>query len=449
MKTIRCFIENASLASPDNRHVSPIYELSEEGLTFAKHKERKTVKGDDRNLLHSFHVTDENRLTEEETKTIIHVVEAFNAFLTSITVENKNIIISSFVKFYNNSYNKPVSDFSYNVLRNIDKVNYPDYLTFKIDGLSCSVWLSDSSFKFFYPLYDIDVVTPFHDFDDIVRNAPKMVEALNKFDYNLFSRRIDEKKGGFPSTYTVQLNIPYHPRKDLTGIPCWFAFNIYGEQGNYEYLMREKLYDYLKDLGLSDEFIEEHFPDIFKVNEFFVIPEWEDYALPNRVGQGSINSQVNKAFTAPFRIPWFVKTYKDSDAFMKANTYNVPVAYNNLLCRVLNGKWSNSEVADFKEYYHDLITVNSTNPDFARMSLRTQHFLNMLSYYIAISDADTETQLFNNIVRFKESNAENGKFNFNINRRAGITYISIHYDVHRYYLIPRYEYNRIIAEGGK
>lgn len=440
MKEIRCFIENASLATPNTRHTSPIYELSEEGKTFAKRKERRTLRGDDKNLLHSFHVTDENELNPEETRLIIQVVETFNTYLETISLENKPVIVTKFAAFYNNSFENHISNFNYNQLINVNKKLYPDFLTFKVEDLNCSVWLSDKSFKLFYPLYDIDVVTPFEEFDRIVRNAPEMIEALNKFDLNLFGMRIDEIKGGFPSTYTQMLNVPYRPRKGAQEMDCWFGFNIYGEAGNYEYLMRDELYKHLKGLGLDDDFIEEHFPSIFKVNEFFMVPEWNDYALPFRVGQGSINSQVNKAFDSPFRMNWYVKAYEDSNEYMLRNTYNVPLPYNNILCRVLNGKYSLNEIKDFKEFHKDLITVNSTNPDFARMSERTQRFVVMTSFMIACADAHNETELFNNLMT---NNAANRDHRFTMNRRMEITYISIQFDKHRYYMIPRYEFDRL------
>lgn len=440
MKEIRCFIENAALAIPNTRKTSPIYELSEEGKTFAKRKERRTIKGDDKNLLHSFHVTDENELDADETKTIIQVVESFNLYLETVTIEKKPIIITNFTAFYNETFKANLKDFSYNEIINVNKKKYPDYLTFTLGNLACAVWLSDKSFKLFYPLYDIDVVTPFEEFDRVVKNAPEMIEALNKFDLNKFGIRIDEIKEGFPSTYTQMLNVPYRPRKDAKEIDCWFGFNIYGEAGNYEYLMRDELYKYLKNLGLDDEFIEEHFPSIFRVNEFFFVPEWEDYALPSRVGQGSINSQVIKAYTSPFRMNWYVKAYQDSDTYIKNNTYNVPLAYNNILCRVLNGKYSLDEVKDFKVYFKDLITVNSTNPDFARMSERTQRFVIMISFMIACADAKNETELFNNLM---SNNSVNRDHKFSITRRMEIGYISIQFEKHRYYMIPRYEFNRI------
>lgn len=445
MKEFRCFIENATLASPDTHHTPVIYEISEEGKTYAKRRERKSIKGDDKNLIQSFHTTEENRLTEEYAVMMVKVVEAFNGYVETMIIENKPAIMAGFVKFFNHSNKEHLSDFSYNIIIKVGDKKYPDYLSFKIEDIKCSVWLSDRTFKLFYPLYDIDVVTPFEEFDTIVKKPSEMLAALGKFDLNKFARRQDEVKDGYPSTFSRVLNIPYRPRKDLKTVDCWFGFNIYGAAGDYEHLMREKLYDYLKDLGLSDEWIEDHFPSIFEVNEFFIVPEWTDYALPNRNNQGSINSQVNKAYSAPFNMPKYVKAYDGKDNFMRANTYNVPIAYNNLMCRVLNGVYTQEEVQDFKKYYGDLITVSSTSPDFARMSTKTQRFLIVLNHMINVSDAIDQTELFNKLMSDSYL-LDNKLIKFAIAVRRGVTYISTYYDQHRYFMVPRYEFERIEKE---
>ena len=442
MKDLRCFIENASLASPSTQHVSEIYEISEEGKTYAKSRERMVVKGDDRNIVHSFHVDDKNKMTEDDARNIIKVVGSFIAYLETVTIVNKPNVIATFVRTYNNTNPVKITDFTYNNIIILNGVKYPDYVSFKTKDISCSVWLSDNTFKLFYPLYDIDVVTPFAEFDKVITNSNLMVQHLNAYDQNKFSIRQDEAKKGIPSTFSPALNIPYVPKKGLAPIDCWFGFNIYGAAGNYEYLMREALYEYLKKLGLSDEFIEEHFPSLFEVNEFFMVPEWTDYALPARVGQGSINSQINLAYTAPFKMNKFVPAYDNSDEYMKQNTYNVPLTFNNILCRVLNGKYTEVDKKDFKQYYKDLITVPTTSSDFGRMSMRTQHFAVMISYMIDISDAVNQTEVFNKLMA-KSYMVDNQVVRFTIAVRRGVTYVSALYGDHRYYMVPRYEFERI------
>lgn len=442
MKEFRCFIENADIASPDTTHTSLVYELSEEGRTFAKHRERRTVKGDDKNVVHSFHVDKNNIMTAEETQLIVKVTTSFNAYLETVIIENRNNIIAGFTKFFNDGNKEKISKFSYNSLVKLNGAKYPDYFSFETDKFRCSVWLSDTTFKLFYPLYDIDVVTPFEEFDKVVKNPTEMLRHLAEFNLNKFGRRCDYVKNGFPSTYTRFLNIPYKPRKDMKEVDCWFGFNIYGAAGDYEHLMREELYDYLKDLGLTDQEIEDYFPSIFEVNEFWLLPEWTRFALPGKQNQGRINSHVTKSFVEPFNVRKFVKVYEGKDSWMKSNTYDVPLATNNLLCRIMNGYYTEERYKDFLKYYGDILTLSTTSPNFANMTTRTQNFIYLLSYITNIADAVDQTELFTKLMA-NQHKIDNETIRFAISSRRGVVYVSVYWDNHRYFMIPRYEYERL------
>jgi hypothetical protein len=105
---------------------------------------------------------------------------------------------------------------------------------------------------------------------------------------------------------------------------------------------------------------------------------------------------------------------------------------------VTNGEYSNDEVKDFLSYYKDLITVNSLHPDFARMSAKTQKFLSMLFDLLKVGDASSSTELLDSIVSEKN-------YLFRIIKRNEVLFVSILYDQHQYYLLPRYEMAQINA----
>lgn len=449
-KQVRCFLENASIATPNNLTTPIVYELSDEGQTYAKRKERRTVENDDKNLLWSFHVTDTTELTKKETADIVSVAESFNFFLESVMIENKAQIITNFTAYWNNANPKnPILEFYYNNLLNLDGVKYPDYLSFQIGTVSCSLWLSNSAFLMFYPLYDIDVVPPFSNFKEVVKNPPAMLTALAEFDPVQFNKDLNKKNNGFPPTFTEFVNVPYRPSKSAKLETCLFGCNIYGAQGNYEYLLKDAIYDYLKnEVGLTDEFIETHFPTIFEVNEFFMIGQWENYALPSKVGQGSISSQMTSAYNAPFNIAKFIPAYidkedpKKSDKHFKENTSNVPFAYNNLVSQIVNGKHTEVKYKEFRKLFSDLLTVPVGHPDFPRMSPDTQRFLIMCERLWAICDSKTQTEMFNKVTTTNDK-----EYTFTVSNRTGVSYISISFNKIRYYAIPRYEYERI-SKGG-
>lgn len=436
-KEVRCFIVNRKIATTDSTTVSPVYELSRSGHTFSRRVQERTVPDNDEDFLFSFHYGDDNDLTREEAGLIVQVVSMFVEMLRSVGTEHKPSIIANFMNYYNNSQQTKLSDFNYNSLILHNKQKYPDYLTFTIDNKDCMVWLSDETFKLFYPKYDINVIPPFKEFPTVVKCVPEMLAALAEFNLVKFISSLNDHTNGIPSTVNEALNIPYRASKESPLNDCYFGFNIYGLAGNYEYILKEEVYDYLsKELDLTDEFIEEHFPTLFQVNEFFIVPSWNKYAIPFTTGQGSINSQINKAWGEPFYMPKYVPVYENSNDYIRGATYNVPVTYNNLMLQVVNGKYTRDEEKDFLEFYPDIITVNTTDADFARMSTKTQRFLVFLNQLIAVADANNQTELFNNIMNNREHQ-------FRISNRKDTIYVSVFYDKHRYYIMPRYEHDRI------
>lgn len=437
MKEIKCFMTNSDFITPDNRTVAEVYELSDEGYTFSKRKQHVWLASAKHKGIVNFHYTEENELTQEEAEFIFKVIEDFSTHITTKIIENKDEITTTFLQEFNASSKTKLLNIDYNTTTKVGDEKYPDYVLFKTKGLSCSCWLSDFSFKQFYPLYDIDIIPPFQRFEQIVRNDAEMIYELDNFNLAIFAESLDIRKEGHPSTFTKVINVPYYPDKGDKGIPCNFGFNIYGKQGEFDHLLRETLYQYLnKKLGLEEAWIEKHFPDIFKVNEFFIIPEWTSYAIPFATGQGSINSQILPTYPKVSGLEHFIPSYADDIEDLKKSAYDVPFAYNNITTRIVNGRRTVDQIKDFRKYYHDLITYSSKHPDFDRMSSETMRFLIMMESMFYIADSNAQTEIFSKMMVPSE-------FKFSLSERTEVEYLSILFRDHRYYMLPRYEYERI------
>lgn len=437
MKEIKCFMINTDFITPDNRTVAEVYELSDEGYTFSKRKQHLHLEDSKNKALVNFHYTEDNELTQEEAKFIFNVIENFTNHLSMKLIENKDEITTSFLQDFNAASTTKLLSIDYNTTTKIGDIKYPDYVMFTTKGLACSSWLSDFSFKQFYPLYDVDIIPPFQRFNSIVKNNEEMIYELDNFNLAIFAESLDQRKAGHPPTYTKVINVPYYPDGSDRGIPCNFGFNVYGKQGEYDHLLRDTLYQYLnKDLGLEPAWIEQHFPDIFKVNEFFLVPLWTNFAIPFTTGQGSVNSQMVPAFSADLPLDTFIPSYTEDLEYLQNNTYTVPFVYNNLTLYIVNGRRTVEQIRDFRKYYHDYITVSSRHPDFDRMSDSTMRFITMMETMFYVADSSAQTEVFSKMM-------EPGQHKFSISERAGVDYLSILFGEHRYYMIPRYEYVRI------
>jgi hypothetical protein len=453
-KQIKGFVTRDDFISPSQSTVANLFELSDLGLTYSRHKQQLYYTEDPKYSLYVFNSTEDDGeagvtsnvpVMQSDADEILNIVSSFVDYLTSHPTLTKNQAIINFTaEFNNDSPNVSLTDLDF-----INKISYlsvvgVDYLTFRLipveaspnEYISCSIWLNDPAFRNFYPDYDISIVLPFSNFSSIVNNANNFISALDNFDLLEFNARIEQDKGGNPTTYTRILNIPYRVPSSTVEKNCYFAFNIYGIQGNFDFILKLALYDYLtNDLGLDGSFVESIFPSILKINEFFVIPRWNNIALPSQVGLNAINSQVALAYSEPFDEDNFITIYSDRN-YLIENTYMVPVDYNNLLLHVVNGKYSEEEVQDFREYYPDIISVTSTHPDYTRMSLRTQRFISFLEHILNIANSDNVTEMFNKMLI-------DTNYSFSIINRGGIQYVSGLHNVHQIYVLPKYEFYRL------
>ena len=434
MIKLKGFVTRDDFIIPSSQDTSSIYELSSKGMTYSRERGDHFYTTDPRYSLKVFKLEGTGVLTQEQADNVIKVVSSFTIFLPSIINLNKQSTILLFTSNYNtNNPDKPVTSFTYNNIIESNLVQVPDYVSFVVDDMSINLWLNNSLFESFYPDYDIDVILPFDEFQATVGNPGEFLNHLNDFGFIKFNNRIDAAKSKSPTTYTRILNIPYKVGNTDTYRDCHFGFNIYGGQGNYEHILKLELYRYLtEDLGMIGEAIQALFPTLLNVNEFFVIPRWDNLSITGSTGISSIGSQVVKAYTEVFDINKFIKVYND-DSFLRKNTYVVPFDYNNLNIHIVNGLHTDEPIRDFKEYYKDFMSVPTTHPDFGRMKQKTQRLVTMLENMLEVTTCSDSTELFNKI-------QQNTNYNFSVITRSGITYVSHLHEEHQFYAIPRYEF---------
>lgn len=462
-KQIKGFITRDDFIYPSQNTVAPLFELSDLALTYSRHKQQLYYTEDSKYSLYVFNSVENDEggtsdfeggtsdfvLSQSDADDITTIVTSFVDYLTAHpTLTKSQTIINFTAEFNNDNPNVVLTDLDFTNKVTYTSVVGVDYLTFKIspveaspgDYVACSIWLNDASFRNFYPEYEISIVLPFSNFSSIVNNASSFISALDNFDLLEFNGRIEQDKGNNPTTYTRILNIPYRVPSSTVEKNCYFAFNIYGIKGNFDFILKLELYNYLIDeLGLSGSFVESIFPSILRINEFFVIPRWNNIALPSQVGLNAINSQVALAYSKPFYKDNFI-TIDSDNSYLQQNTYSVPVDYNNLLLHIVNGRYSEDDIKDFRNYYPDIISVTSTHPDFTRMSLKTQRFISFLEHILHIANSDNVTEMFNKMIT-------DTNYSFSIICRFGtrgdVEYISGLHNEHQIYVLPKYEFYRI------
>ena len=436
-KNLKAFITRDDFITPALAEVSPIYELSHIGKTFSNSVKKFHTSAFPLHTLYAFKIENGNTLNTHEINSVINVVHSFTQYLTSTVSVSKQQDILVFTSNFNSANpSTPISNLNFNTPVTHNNVRSVDYLTFTIANMNVSMWLSDLVFRTFYPDYEVQIVLPFDNFRDIVRTPSNFIQALDTFDLVEFNRRVQENKNEVPTTYSSVVNIPYRVPNTNILKNCYFGFNIYGAQANYEHILKLELFNNLLSL-LNNEsmFIESSFPSILRMNEFFITPRWERVGISAQIGLTGINSQISSTFNEVFDTPRFIPLINNY-SFIRNNTFNVPFIYNNILLQITNGMYSEDSLRDFRTYFRDFIAVNTTHPDFSRMSTRTQRFIVVLKSMLEVGNASNSTELFNNVIRSTNTR-------FTITTRSNVTYISHRFDQHHLYLIPRYQFEAL------
>lgn len=435
-RQIKAFVTCDSFIDNQTNAISPLYELSDIALTYARKKQQYYSSEDSLYSLHVFKNSLPTLISPSQANSILRVVKEFVIHCSITRHLPKQQILISFMSNYNQlNPSEQVSDLSVGGFIEALSTMGVDYLFFKVLDIECGIWINDLSFRGFYPEYEIDIINPFVNFSSVVQNPNEMLTAIGGFNLVEFNTRIEVAKGVNPTTHMRIINIPYHLPNSTIVKDCFFAFNQYGSQGNYDYVLKLKLYEYLLSLGLTSAFIESIFPSILQINEFFIVPRWDRFAIESYVGQKGILSQITKAYNATFDLDKFVKIYADLN-YLKANTYNVPYDYNNVLLSVSNGFYTEPLVRDFKVVYSDMISVTSTHPEFGRMRQKTQRFLTLLENMLVICDSSSSSRLFTKMV-------ENTNYNFSMVSRQGVWYLTYLFDGHQYYMLPSYQFSEL------
>lgn len=426
--TCDAFIDNAV------NTISSLYELSDIGLTYSTNKQQYYSSEDTSYSLYVFSQKELTGLSQPQVNTVVNVVKEFVRFANSNhTLVSKYQLIINYTNLFNSLYaGVNLADLTFgSYIEHMDTVGV-DYLTFTVMGIECVVWINDPSFRAFYPEYELSIVTPFNGFEANVRSPSEMVTSLAAFDLVQFNTRIEAGKNNKPTTHVRVLNIPYKIPNSTILRNCHFGFIQYGSQGNFDFVLRLKLYDYLLSLGLTGTEVEALFPSILEINEFFITPRWDKVALPSRVGAYGIHSQITKAFSEVFDLEKYIKVYPNVQ-YLKDNSYNFPYDYNNILLTVSNGYYSEQTVKDFTVVYPDLIASTSSEIDYARMSTKSQRFATLLENMLYITDVESSNQMFTRML-------SNTNFVFSIINRGNVWYLACFFDNHQYYVIPKYEY---------
>lgn len=249
------------------------------------------------------------------------------------------------------------------------------------------VWFADASFMAQYDEFQIIVVPPIANLDDFFKSASDVQAAVNARNDAQMMQQIQQAKGGKPETI-IRADIYnwYDPLSTGHLIPTTWATLIYGAAGNNIDSIKDALQEYIlaNSTHTRDQWAA-IFPDIFKRTEFIMVPNWGNYAIPNKSTQAGIYSPVANMAALNALIASFATTYPA--AHINSHACAVAHPYKSLQLGVIGSIENRENKYELTDEFPDYIAVASTSTDFNRMSQDTQNWAELLEQMLLVAES--------------------------------------------------------------
>lgn len=396
MYQLKGFVTNEDLLSNAPNVVAAVGELSQYAYTFAKDVKHYPLATNRKLMLEVFSSKEDGEviaaadviveealaiadwmyarqggLTSEVTKT---------AFLTALTAEWQeectNLNCGSIVKHSNNRW-------------------YPQWISWKSRSYSGSddnantIWFSDASFRTIYDEYDYAFVPPLSDLAVFFQPFSVVKAALEATSAASAVIAAQQAIGTTPTTVITPVEFEYvDPLNGTNRLNTTWIILIWGPAGNdYDRIKNALAQWVVTTSGRTQEQWMAVLPDLFRVTEFYLIPTWNKYAIPNRVVEAGVHSAIVRAKDATTLANTVATGYGSVHVSNYTEIFFNP--YKSLQILAIGSPENRDALYRLSQIYGDMIGVNTQSLDFNRMSAKTQAFLTLLSYALPVAEEMT------------------------------------------------------------
>ena len=273
-------------------------------------------------------------------------------------------------------------------------VYLPQWISFssraRLDEHRIKLWFSDDAFRRQYDEYEITIVPPLDNVDDLLA-LPVLVKAkLDAIDRSEQAVRVQLAKDNDPTTIDgVELFEWSNPLDTSFKLTLPFTFLHYGPAGNTIDNRRRALVEYiLANSARPETEWADFIPDLFKYTEFVITPLWDMRSIPNETLQTGLNTptvlyrdMLTRALaTAPNYTQEHIAQHLASSVSM----------YKSMSFLSVGGPDNRDGIMDYHQRFMDYIVVPSTSIEFGRMSPKTQEWVTLLTRMLRVAETMSE-----------------------------------------------------------
>lgn len=389
---LKGFAAHAAFTSNVPNTVNPIGELSQLANTYAREKGIYSSSTTREITLFAFQTESNGVFAIPDVDLKNRVLEmiqwVYNKTLTTSGQLYADQILLQFLETYQGVIDTPdsgamVTDGTYWV---------PEWLSWHDTATKAyiRIWFSDDSFKRKFDGFQITVVPPIDNLDDFFKIGAD-VEALLKTRTTTDSMlKVEAAKNGYPETRIRCDIFSYHDQITTTRVldTSWFIL-VNGIAGDNIDSIKDAIVNHI--LSNSTHTRAEWaklLPDIFNRTEFTLVPDWSNYAIPERVTQQGIYSPITTLKRAAKLIEAYTPLYTSYHRDNYSTTHMLPFK------SIAMFACSNQENRDGKflltDYYPDYIGVGTQSTDFNRQVANTREWSELIANMVSIAETMTQ-----------------------------------------------------------
>ena len=396
MFVLKAFATNSKFFNNTPNASTVIGSISTQSLTYARHKDYYVSAVDTDIGLITFTSVMDNvgyQMLQDLVDQLISITSF--VYKASIAAGSQlfadillNDLISTFATTANNFAAGPVvSNGNYSI---------PEWISFNslnsevtASGNNIKIWLSDNRFQVEYDNFEVVVVPPLTPLDNLFTGTANVTTLLRNITVPDIINNIQTAKGIYPETMIAALNYNFvDPTNPNNLIPTTWNILIYGAAGNNPDVIQNALIQYI--LGNSARTQTEWikiFPTLFEVTEFIIVPNWNQYSIPNMTLQAGIYSPSISIASALALLTNTIVGYPPAHIAAHADIMSQP--YKSLTLTSIGSPTNINTLYNTSSMFPDFIDVSSTSIDFARMSQTTQDWANMLANMLVVAETMT------------------------------------------------------------
>jgi len=249
------------------------------------------------------------------------------------------------------------------------------------------IWFSDTSFRHTYDEFEIAISGPMDNIDDFFKTGGEVQTLLTNINISQTLQKAAIVRDSKPETYMRADLFDYHdPINAARIVPSPWIVLVYGEAGNNIDSIKDALQKYIltNSTHTRDEWVR-ILPDIFRRTEFTMVPDWSNYAIPERITQAGIYSPINTLVNAQQLVDQYAPSYNAYHRSNHSTTFDFP--YKSLNIFACSSEENRDDKFLLSDYFPDYIAVSTSSQDFNRMSEKTRAFSELVSNMVLVAES--------------------------------------------------------------